>query len=560
MKAKIIFFVLMMCIISHFSFSQYYGNLVEINRITGQHYHFGPSIPDAILKPAGIRAFNKNNGIYIFPTSSPNKKLFSINTANDSVLHYPLFNQIYVVELDYSNSLNKLFGLYRDTQNQLLYFVSIDLITGNYSYIGNPFTSYGTYAGMSSFNDNNNIYFDILPTNQGGKMTICSIDATTGNIISNPLLNFAVGEQIFCIAFDNSTNTLYSIMLTSSGINYLISIDPNTGICTKIGSGTTYHYGGGSAAIDEINHQFLLLNDSSKISIINAFDLTTGNLLYHKIVPLTCNGINDNFVDIKYDNSKNKLFALHWDECYTATSIIATAASPVCNDRCTGSATVTVTNGSPPYSYSWSTVPSQTTQTATNLCKGAYSVTVTDNNGNMSVANVTITNYPQPVPVISADTTNTILQCNPAFVSYQWIINGAPISGATNQNYTPTQNGSYTVHVTDSNGCEATAVKFDVSWVGLEELNCPIEAVLYQNEPNPFDGSTVIRYFIPEVSKGTAYIAFYDMYGKELKKIEITTKGFGKIDANTDNLASGIYTYSIIVNDVVIDSKKMMRN
>jgi len=86
------------------------------------------------------------------------------------------------------------------------------------------------------------------------------------------------------------------------------------------------------------------------------------------------------------------------------------------------------------------------------------------------------------------------------------------------------------------------------------------QTILYQNEPNPFDGATVIRYFIPENSSGSAYVGFYDMYGKEINKLEITEKGFGKIEANTENLSSGIYSYSIIVNDKVIDTKKMLKS
>jgi len=50
------------------------------------------------------------------------------------------------------------------------------------------------------------------------------------------------------------------------------------------------------------------------------------------------------------------------------------------------------------------------------------------------------------------------------------------------------------------------------------------------------------------------------MYGKELKKTDVTTKGFGNINANTDNLASGIYSYILIMNDNVVDTKKMLRN
>ncbi len=86
------------------------------------------------------------------------------------------------------------------------------------------------------------------------------------------------------------------------------------------------------------------------------------------------------------------------------------------------------------------------------------------------------------------------------------------------------------------------------------------QIILFQNQPNPFNENTVIRYFVPENITGTAFVIFYDMYGQEIKRAEITTKGFGNINVNTENLVSGIYSYSMIVGGKVIDTKKMIKN
>ena len=104
----------------------------------------------------------------------------------------------------------------------------------------------------------------------------------------------------------------------------------------------------------------------------------------------------------------------------------------------------------------------------------------------------------------------------------------------------------------DQNSTEANTLQI--------ELANNYKVVLYQNEPNPFNGNTVIRYFIPENTDGAAFVVFYDMYGKEIIKAELTVKGFGNINVSTENLASGVYSYSIIINKNVVDTKKMIRN
>src|SRR6185436_17619400 len=62
-----------------------------------------------------------------------------------------------------------------------------------------------------------------------------------------------------------------------------------------------------------------------------------------------------------------------------------------CNGASTGSATVIPSGGTPPYIYSWSTTPVQTTSTATGLPAGNYSVTVTDSNHCATTQTVSIT-------------------------------------------------------------------------------------------------------------------------------------------------------------------------
>ena len=82
--------------------------------------------------------------------------------------------------------------------------------------------------------------------------------------------------------------------------------------------------------------------------------------------------------------------------------------------------------------------------------------------------------------------------------------------------------------------------------------------VLNQNIPNPFAEQTTITYFLPDnVQK--AQLLFYDAQGKLIKAVELTGHGDGQINVFADDLSNGIYTYALVTDGQVVDSKKMMK-
>jgi len=142
----------------------------------------------------------------------------------------------------------------------------------------------------------------------------------------------------------------------------------------------------------------------------------------------------------------------------------ATAGSQTniaCNGGTTGSATVAVTGGTPGYTYSWAPLGG-TTDTATGLAAGTYTVTVTDANGCMDTQAFTIT---EPTVVNVTAGTQVNVSCNggadgsatvavtggTGAYTYSW----AP-SGGTAATATGLAAGTYTVTVTDANGCVGT--------------------------------------------------------------------------------------------------------
>ncbi len=79
-------------------------------------------------------------------------------------------------------------------------------------------------------------------------------------------------------------------------------------------------------------------------------------------------------------------------------------------------------------------------------------------------------------------------------------------------------------------------------------------ASLQQNQPNPFNKNTIIRYTVPQGSKGQ--INIYDQTGKIIKTF--TANESGQSDLNGSGLTSGTYTYTLLVNGKVMGSKQMV--
>jgi len=80
---------------------------------------------------------------------------------------------------------------------------------------------------------------------------------------------------------------------------------------------------------------------------------------------------------------------------------------------------------------------------------------------------------------------------------------------------------------------------------------------LDQNVPNPFNGQTTIKYYVPE-NTSSAYLQINDIQGRELKMVTIDTVGEGQLELSTEQLPTGNYTYSLVIDGQLIDTKKMV--
>jgi hypothetical protein len=124
-----------------------------------------------------------------------------------------------------------------------------------------------------------------------------------------------------------------------------------------------------------------------------------------------------------------------------------------------GSATANASGGTSPYTYNWSN--GGTTQSISNLSAGNYSVTVTDSKGCIATASTTINNTNGPTVDAGSDksgcvgsTFNLIATANGGTSPYTYAWDNG-LGNGQNKTVNPGFTTTYTVTVTDANGCTA---------------------------------------------------------------------------------------------------------
>jgi len=87
----------------------------------------------------------------------------------------------------------------------------------------------------------------------------------------------------------------------------------------------------------------------------------------------------------------------------------------------------------------------------------------------------------------------------------------------------------------------------------------PTKYELAQNYPNPFNPTTTIQFALPKA--GFVTLKIYDIAGREIMNIfnnQYTNAGVTRYLFDARSLASGVYFYSLIVDNQRIDTKKMV--
>ena len=256
----------------------------------------------------------------------------------------------------------------------------------------------------------------------------------TGAVVSN-LSNLTAGNYSVTVTDLNGCTATDNVVITEPLLPLQVAVVSTNVNCFGATNGTATATGSGGTGVIT----YLWSNGAVTATITN---LTAGN---YSVTVTDANGC-----------------------IATGTAVITEPATPVqaftmstnvtCNGDNSGTASVIASGGTGVLSYLWST--GAVTTTIANLIAGNYSVTVTDANGCMAIANVVIT---QPIAPVQVSIVPTGVHCfggndGSAFViasggtgvlSYLWS------TGAVTTTIANLIAGNYSLTVTDANGCAA---------------------------------------------------------------------------------------------------------
>ena len=349
------------------------------------------------------------------------------------------------------------------TRNRLAAF---DLSTGAVTTF-NPDMSGAVYALAI---DSTTLYAGGAFTKVNGSTTrnrLAAIDTLTGtatsfdpnmsgnvrNLIVTPSLVYAGGD--FSTVNGSTTRNRLATFNKSTAIATSFNPNINNSVYAMyLSSDRSTIYAGGT---------YNLVNTSISRSKIAAFDTTTGNVNTEWVPEAD----NDVYVFLKTGNllatggKFKKIKGINRDYL----SFI-----PLFGYQCSENGTQLSTEKFSSYQWYLGNEPisGATEQTYLATSPGFYKVVVTREEGciGQSEQYSVLTSSPQPEisgPTTGCTNPGVTLSTIQTYSSYQWYLDGVIINGATNQNYTATESGAYTVYVTDAFGCSKMSPEHSVT-------------------------------------------------------------------------------------------------
>lgn len=179
---------------------------------------------------------------------------------------------------------------------------------------------------------------------------------------------------------------------------------------------------------------------------------------------------------------------------------------------------------------------------------GSYIDQFTTESGCDSVVTTVLSLLPAPQPEIVL--TGGLLTTGQA-ATYQWYINGMLINGAVNQFYSPDLEGTYTVIVTNAQGCSGESDPFAFIIDNVDQITRDAGLVVYPNPGNGF-------FRVDRDWHDDALLEVYDLTGR-MVRAQIHRIDHGWTVDLTGN-ASGTYLFMVRSSEYVARQRVLLAN
>ncbi len=181
---------------------------------------------------------------------------------------------------------------------------------------------------------------------------------------------------------------------------------------------------------------------------------------------------------------------------------------------------------------------------------GVYSIeyvyTLFGFESSFAIENINVLELPEQPVILFDELSSTVFCVDCGGESYQWQINGNNIPGADEVVYQPTENGNYSLVVSDENACSTSSEPLNVIINSVEERQ-----INFRMYPNP--SSTYARVESEEIIE---LIALRDAQGKFLEAWDVNAKTF---EIDTQRLSSGLYFIDVQIQGKLEQLKLLVR-
>jgi len=243
--------------------------------------------------------------------------------------------------------------------------------------------------------------------------------------------------------------------------------------------------------------------------------------------------------------------------CNDTSSVVVPSTPGIVSDSMTvtdpttcvgsdGTATPTITGGTPPYAYAWNDPGNQTNAAATGLSAGTYQVLVMDSLFCSLTDTAVLSDPPSPVPSIVAITHESAANANDGAIdatvtggtgsgtyTYSWS------NGDSTEDISSLAPGSYTLTVTDSNGCTGSISGVVNMFVGIGEIHAGTISI----HPNPNNGQFVVE--LKDLNSESYHLEVRNIIGQIVYADVIQGGTVERVNIDLNNQEKGVYVFSI---------------